>query len=186
MIDSDSLHKLIDDLKERAKELNCIYEVREILNNTDESIENICGGIVKAIPHGWQYPDICKARISLFGEIYQSDDFVETEWIQCAIIKVDDSVVGKLCVIYSEERPLIDEGPFLKDERKLIENISQQIGMFLLHQKIKTVFENHQDKGIDPHRTTRIPDLYAPPFAIHLLRLLWQLCWPPLPGSICR
>ena len=31
MFDSDSLHRLIDDLKERAKELNCIYEVREIL-----------------------------------------------------------------------------------------------------------------------------------------------------------
>ncbi len=46
------LEKIIDDLKERAKELNCLYEVQEILNNFDASIEDICDGIIKAIPTG--------------------------------------------------------------------------------------------------------------------------------------
>ena len=145
MFDSDSLHRLIDDLKERAKELNCIYEVREILNQIDKPIDQICRSIIEAIPPGWQYSEICKARISLDNDIYESKDFVETEWTQCATIKVGESNVGRLCVIYTEERPMVDEGPFLKEERKLIENIAQQIGLFLFHHKLRKVFEDQDE-----------------------------------------
>lgn len=147
MFDSDSLHRLIDDLKERAKELNCIYEVREILNQIDKPIDQICNAIIEAIPAGWQYPEICKARISLDDDIYESKDFIETEWTQCATIKISESIVGKLCVLYTEERPMLDEGPFLKEERKLIENIVQQIGFFLLHQKLRKVFEDQDEQN---------------------------------------
>ena len=53
------LEKIIVDLKERAKELNCLYEVQEILSKFDDPIEKICKGIINAIPPGWQYPDVC-------------------------------------------------------------------------------------------------------------------------------
>ena len=55
---------LIDDLKERAKELNCLYEIQELLNNNDKNTNEILTGIITAIPPGWQYPDICTARLS--------------------------------------------------------------------------------------------------------------------------
>ncbi len=143
MSDKNPLHKLIDDLKERAKELNCIYEVQEILTKIDEPIDHICNGIIKAMPPGWQYPAICKARITFNDQLFQSEGFEKTKWSQCAVIKVKELVVGNLCVIYTEERPIIDEGPFLKEERRLIENIVEQFGMFLLHKKLRKVFEEH-------------------------------------------
>ena len=43
------LEKIIDDLKERAKELNCLYEIQEILNDFDASLDDICSRIIKAI-----------------------------------------------------------------------------------------------------------------------------------------
>ncbi len=141
MNDNNPLHKLIDDLKERAKELNCIYEVQEILTKIDEPVDHICNGIIKAMPPGWQYPEICKAKITFDDQVFQSEGFEETEWAQCAVIKVRELVVGNLCVIYTDERPIINEGPFLKEERKLIENIAEQFGLFLLHKKLRKVFE---------------------------------------------
>ena len=52
------LVKIVDDLKERAKELNCLYEIQEILNDFDASLDEICSRIIKAIPPGWQYTDV--------------------------------------------------------------------------------------------------------------------------------
>ncbi len=112
MSNDKSLEKLIGDLKERAKELNCLYKVQELLNNPDLSIEQICTGIVQAIPPGWQFPDVCQAKIVYGDQVFQSADFKETRWLQCADIKVQDETVGKICVYYTEERPAADEGPF--------------------------------------------------------------------------
>ena len=142
--------KIIDDLKERAKELNCLYEVQEILNNFDASIEEICDGIIKAIPPGWQFPDVCQACISMKDSKCQSDGFIETSMSQCASINVRDEIIGKICVSYIEERPLADEGPFLKEERKLIDTIAEQFGLFMLHKHLKSIFEEQKQKEGEP------------------------------------
>jgi hypothetical protein len=140
------LEKIIDDLKERAKELNCVYEIQEILTNFDASLDEICNGIIKAIPPGWQYPDVCQACITIHDSKYQSDGFIETSWSQYASINVRDEIIGRVCVSYLEERPVADEGPFLKEERKLIDTISEQFGMFMLHKQLKSIFEEQKLK----------------------------------------
>jgi hypothetical protein len=140
------LYVIVDDLKERAKELNCLYEVQEILQRFDASIEEICNDMIKSITPGWQYPDVCQACITLKNSKYQSVGFKETIWSQCAEIIVRDEVVGRICVSYIEERPISDEGPFLKEERKLIDTITEQFGLFLLHKQLKAIFEGQELK----------------------------------------
>jgi len=142
-----SLDKIFHELKERAKELNCLYEVQELLNRYDLDIEEVFSGIIKAIPPGWQYPDVCRANIIIKGVKYQSEDFSETNWVQTANIIVNDEQIGSLNVYYIEERPTSDEGPFLKEERKLINTITDQIGLFILHRQLKTIFE--EQKNLD-------------------------------------
>ena len=139
-----SVDQLLIDLRERAKELNCIYEIQQILTHFDSPVDIICKNIIEAIPAGWQYPEVCNARIEYYGEIYKSQEFEESEWVQCAVLKVRDEVIGKLCVCYVEERPTADEGVFLKEERKLIENIADQYGLFILHKQLKSVFEEQE------------------------------------------
>lgn len=46
---------LLDVLKEGAKELNCLYQIEEILNNRQLSLPEIFEGIIKTIPSGWQF-----------------------------------------------------------------------------------------------------------------------------------
>ncbi len=144
---SEHLDKIIDDLKERAKELNCLYEVQGILQNYDASLEEICNGIIKAIPPGWQYPDVCQACITLRDSKFISSNFTETEWSLCSKIIVRDETVGNICVSYTSERPTADEGPFLKEERKLIDTIAEQFGLFLLHKQLKVIFEGQEQKA---------------------------------------
>ncbi len=144
---SKSLDQLIYELKERAKELNCLYEIQELLSKPEITLKEICRGIVKAIPPGWQFPDVCQAKITLNGSTYQSPGFQDTPWVQSANIVVQDKVIGRIKVYYTEERPESDEGPFLKEERKLIETIAEQLGNYILHQQLKEVFEEQQKSG---------------------------------------
>ena len=135
------IDKLIHDLKERAKELNCLYKVQELLSTPEISIDEICQGIIDILPPGWQYPDVCQAKIVYAGNTYQSPGFKEALWVQSADIVVQEEKVGAISVYYTEERPASDEGPFLKEERKLINTIAEQFGFYILHEQLRRVFE---------------------------------------------
>ena len=82
-------------LSERAKELSCLYKIEELLNKPDANLADICRGVIEAIPPGWQYPDICVAKITIEGFSCQSPHFQETPWVQFADIRVQDKKVGK-------------------------------------------------------------------------------------------
>jgi pyruvate,water dikinase len=135
------LDNLIHELKERAKELNCLYQVQELLSIPEITIDEICQGMIKILPPGWQYPDICQAKIEFGGKSYLTPGFKESPWVQSADIVVQDEIVGRISVYYIEECPQSDEGPFLKEERKLINTIAEQFGFHILHNRLKGVFQ---------------------------------------------
>jgi len=133
--------KVIDELKERAKELKCLYKVQELLHSKDLSQEDTFHGIIEAIAPGWQYHEICQSRIIIRDKEYHSEGFEESQWSLNSDILVQDETIGKVSVFYKSERPLADEGPFLKEERKLIDSIAEQIGSYFFHERLKLVFE---------------------------------------------
>lgn len=139
--------KLLIDLKERAKELNCLYEVEEIMSEPNLSLEDLFSRIVNTIPAGWQYPDVCEARI-IYGDIrIQTASYRDTDWIQHSAILVQDETVGRISVCYTEERPAADEGPFLKEERKLIDTIADRLKHRIFYDNLKLVFEKQKRQG---------------------------------------
>jgi len=96
---------ITDDLKERAKELSCLYEVQELLNDKEKSLDEVFHEIINILPHGWQYPDICKVQVFYRGTSFQSDDFKKSKWSLKANIVVQDDVIGAIHVYYTEKRP---------------------------------------------------------------------------------
>ncbi|MBR9974676.1 MAG: nucleotidyltransferase domain-containing protein [Bacteroidetes bacterium] len=139
-----SLGDLLYALGERAKELNCLYHVEELLSRRDARPEDVFVGVIDAIPPGWQFPDITRVRIRYGKRAYTSQDFEESPWKLAAKIVVQDKVEGSLEIFYTREVGSADEGPFLNEERKLINTIADRIGHFLLHQRLKSVFNEWQ------------------------------------------
>jgi len=125
------LHKQTHDLGERVKELNCLYSVSQLVEKSGISLEEILQGVVNLIPPSWQYPEITCARITLDNQVFKTNNFEETIWKQACDITVYGDRIGILEVFYFEERPEIDEGPFLKEERSLINSIAQALGMII-------------------------------------------------------
>ncbi len=132
---------LFSTLHERAKELSCLYNVEEILSNFSLSQEEVFRRVIKAIPPGWQFPDLCQARIVYGSDVYTSPDFEETPYIQGADIRVQDAIVGRIFVSYKKPTAEADKGPFLTGEVKLIQTIAERLGHFILHQRLRLMYE---------------------------------------------
>ncbi|HLI63682.1 MAG TPA: hypothetical protein VKV05_09800, partial [Terriglobales bacterium] len=131
---------ILHELQERAKELNCLYRVDELLNQSERPLEELLHDMVEILPPGWQYPHECQARIVLEGKAVESSNFRPTEWVQSANIVVQGEVLGSVEVSYREQMPRSDEGPFLKEERKLIQTIADRIADHIMGRRLKAAF----------------------------------------------
>ena len=136
-ISNSSSHYQTDELKERVKELDCLYGLTNIVKNTELSIDVALHKILDLIPPAWQYPNITCARITINNKEYKSKNFRETKWSQVSNIILDDKKIGVLEVYYLEKKPQLDEGPFLIEERRLIDAISDLLGKYIGEKKTK-------------------------------------------------
>jgi hypothetical protein len=145
---------ILHELQERAKELNCLYRVDELLSRSDLQLEDVLRSIVEILPPGWQYPNDCQARIVFEDKTIESPNFQPTEWIQSATIVVQGESVGSIEVSYRQQMPRSDEGPFLKEERKLINTIADRVADHIMQRRLKVAFTSLSaaEKGHVPPR----------------------------------
>ncbi|PKL82061.1 MAG: pyruvate, phosphate dikinase [Ignavibacteriae bacterium HGW-Ignavibacteriae-3] len=186
--DHKPIDNLVFELQERAKELNCLYTIEDSLNRSDISLRQAFHTVINAIPPAMQFPKKCKSRL-IYGDIvYQTSDFDETNWFIKSEIIVQDKLVGNVAIYYLEEIPPANNGfgPFLKEEKKLLNTIADRLGHFILHHKLKNVFNEFRNvreqvdgrtKGewrivLDMIRKTD-PNL----FMSLLRKMLHLLCW---------
>jgi DNA-binding CsgD family transcriptional regulator len=115
-------------LRERIKELNCLYGVSQLAERYLYSIDDLLQELVNFLPYSWQYPEITCARILFKRKTFTSDRFKVTNWRQSSRIYMYHEAVGECDIFYLEECPPADEGPFLKEERALLDAVAEQIG----------------------------------------------------------
>ena len=115
-------------LKERIKELGCFYGVSNIIEKHSRDYNKILQGIVDLLPSAWQYPEITCAKIILNIEEFQTDNYKNTPWKQIAEIEIEHQIMGLIEIAYTQDMPVLDEGPFLKEERLLINALAERIG----------------------------------------------------------
>lgn len=124
----EAMQKKTHALGERVKELRCLYAMSSLVEKHGSSLDKILSGIVEVIPPAWQYPEISCARIKVGDQVFVSEHFRKTRWRQSANIMVKEKKAGALDVFYLERRPDVAEGPFLKEERSLINSLAEHIG----------------------------------------------------------
>lgn len=133
----EAIQKRTHDLGERVKEINCLYSISKLTETLKPSLEEIFQGTVDLIPPAWQYPEITCARLKLDGRMFSSSNFKESAWKQASNIMVKGKRSGVLEVYYMEERPESEEGPFLKEERNLIDAIAVHLGKAIERRQVE-------------------------------------------------
>jgi len=128
---NEELNIQTHNLGERLKELSCLYRIDEISRREGITIEEVLKETAQLIPPSWQYPEITGGRITFEGKKYETRNFKKTKWTQSADIIIGKKKEGLVEVCYLEEKPEIDEGPFLKEERDLINAIAERLRQFI-------------------------------------------------------
>ena len=100
-----SFDKLIVSLEERVRELNCMYEIEEVLGQPELTVNDVLSQVINIIPIGWQYPDVCRAQIIHRKNEYLSEGFRESPWMLHEDLKLNDRNSGYIRVFYTEEKP---------------------------------------------------------------------------------
>lgn len=122
-------------LRERIKELTCLYGISQLALQRELSLNKLLEQILKLIPPAWQYPEITAARIILDNHTYITPRFEETPYRQAENININKKRRGLIEVFYLEKCIEADEGPFLKEERKLLQGIANELALIIEHKE---------------------------------------------------
>ncbi len=114
-------------LRERIKELNCLYGMAK-LSERNPDLEDFLRRLADFLPRSWQYSGDACVRIMFQKKTFKSKQYRRTKWSQAEPIFMHGKEVGNVAVFYLREKPAADEGPFLREERKLLEAIAGRIG----------------------------------------------------------
>jgi two-component system NtrC family sensor kinase len=127
-------------LRERVKELTCLYGISRLMKRPEVFQEEVLCGITELLPPAFLYPELASSRIVLDGHTYASRGFKEGRHRQAADIVVNGECRGQVEVIYSGSLPETMENPFSREERTLIETVAREVALLVER------FKSEQDK----------------------------------------
>lgn len=116
------------ELQKRTQEQSCLYRISH-LDEKSLSIEALLTEATAILPEVWQYSEITAAAIEFDGNLYTSPNYAVTKWCMSAETELREDRPLKVKIMYLEKRPDRDEGPFLDEERKLIDTIIKQLSL---------------------------------------------------------
>ena len=134
------LQSLVYDNTERVKELNGINETANIIGkelSMKETLLQICN----TIPSSWQYPEHTCVRITYENNEFHSKGFKESAWFIKETFVTLDNKKGTIQVYYTKKFPDMYDGPFLKEECRLLANISRLVCGYINNHKGREVFD---------------------------------------------
>ena len=130
---SEDQDQILYKLGERVKELTALHRTARILQDDLRPVEDIMREITSLLPDAWQYPEITGARIRFHESEYATPNFRKTPWVQTATFTTRTGEAGSLDICYLAERPDAREGPFLAEERDLIESLAEMLRSYFQH-----------------------------------------------------
>ena len=123
-------------LRERVKELTCLYEVTSIMVNSDyDALETSLETILYCIKRGWQFGDDAEAHLVANGYEVQTEDYDLDRITLTSEIKIFNKIGGRITVGYPEKKYMKED--FLIEEQTLLDNISLAVGNLLERKLIR-------------------------------------------------
>ncbi|WP_083856751.1 sensor histidine kinase [Nitrolancea hollandica] len=134
--DEEERESLAHYLGERVKELTALHEIARVLQS-ENAIPEVLGTVVPILQTAWQYPEITAVRVR-YGTLEQATaNFRPSPWKQVAEFSTVDGRAGFVEISYLEERPEANEGPFLAEERNLINSVTAMLTSYFERKRVE-------------------------------------------------
>jgi|GEM_PF-4530617 len=141
--DSSAEHYLERQLVERRKEFKAILMLSE-LDYIKASYNSMLPGLVEKIPESWQYPEQTCCKIKLNGDEVTSQNYKPTQWQLRSVIRKGKQDSGYIEVGYLTAFPSMDIGPFMREEKELLDEIAGRLSKILENNAIYNELESSQ------------------------------------------
>lgn len=148
-------------LRERVKELTCLYGIAQIASNPALSFERQLEEIVRLLPAAWQYPHRASARIIADGVRFETGRVKDGPYRQEAPIRAGGRDRGAVEIHYDDGKPFLQRSPFLDEEQRLIDNIAGQIAHMIERQEAAAARSALEEQLIRADRMAAIGQLAA-------------------------
>jgi len=152
----DALQERTDELRERIKELNCLYGISRLVEQPGITLAEILQGTVQLLPGAWKYPDRVCARITLDGQEYHTHNCCETFWRLTEDIVVQGNLAGVVQVGYLEEEAAPGDGPFLQEEKDLLGAIAERLGRIIERLRVQAALRESEERYALAQRAAQI------------------------------
>lgn len=163
---SNSMNIDIERLKEREKELECLYQVEQQLADKTRPLEDAFKALLTVIPMGWMHPRFIQVCIICGDIVVESEFFNETELIQKADLVAENNLMGEIKVCYAKTLKSGNIKFFLPEEQKLLNTIAERISAYVFYKKLKVTIDYLKSHKLD-ELPTDLPELLKPNNDIH-------------------
>ncbi len=123
--------QLVGHLRERAKELACIYAITQVLDEPGSTLHEIYQHVVDVLPSGWQYPEIARAIIVIDDKEFRPLGYIDTKWKLSLDIIAHGVKKGTVKICYLEYKPEMKKEPFLNEEWLLLAIVAGRLGRLI-------------------------------------------------------
>jgi PAS domain S-box-containing protein len=131
----DDLKATTRNLRERVKELRCLYSISRLLNREDLPPERILQEVAGILPSGMQVPEACGARIRMGEQEWASPGFSDTPRRLSEEIRGEEGPLGSVEVCYAADIGGGERVLFLDEERQLLGEVAIRLGEARQHRR---------------------------------------------------
>jgi len=142
-------------LRERVKELNCLYSITRLSQDEDISTAELVKGIAEVVRASWQHPEGACALVAVDGAEHRTTGYSATCWVQSCPVRIGGEEAGLVEVRYLENYPDCGEGPFLKEERHLLNAVADLLGRIVEARRIKSLLRSLSSELIKAQENER-------------------------------
>jgi diguanylate cyclase (GGDEF)-like protein/PAS domain S-box-containing protein len=128
-------------LRERVKELTCLYAVNRDMQE-QLSIDELCKRAVQHLARAMQFPEIAVPVIELVDRRFTSNRY--TEGVSHGLhaeIRVEGKARGCLWVYYAEGKPFL-----IPEEQNFVNSVAEALGLWLERQQAEEALRESEEK----------------------------------------
>lgn len=120
----------VQSLREREKELHCLYRVQRFTLNPASPVEHVFEQVVETLGPGWQRPETTGAKIEYYDQTYRSLRYEPTAPQLQEPITLSGKKIGSIKVsdCHTGEK---GQDLFLDEERQLLRSVASLLSNFL-------------------------------------------------------
>lgn len=180
---SDQSSKITSALEERIKEINFLHDLEDLLHDQTLVKEDIFLIVIKRMRSAWQFPELCEVRLRYRDKTFETGGYIEDMPVLSEDLVAGEKIVGDIQVTYTKEAPIAEIGPFLKQEKRLLETIAFRLGDFIFNHRLKKKLDRKrvEEAVVEKTEWRIVIDMIRktdPALFMRLLRkMLHQLNW---------